>query len=97
MTTLIICQRKAVHGASTIDRMPATLRNASPELWLLLGPAGDVLAWSPDRREVERWAMEVEADDDIANGRVTRHPSAEAFIDHLDSIIETNKENAHKS
>jgi hypothetical protein len=37
----------------------------------------------------ERWqAMEVEANEDIAAGRVTRHASGEGFLEHLDSLRE---------
>jgi antitoxin MazE len=44
-------------------------------------PADQTWFWS------ERWqAMEVEADADVAAGRVARHASGEAFLEHVDSL-----------
>jgi hypothetical protein len=46
-------------------------------------PADQAWFWT------ERWqAMEVEADADVAAGRVTRHASGDAFLEHLDDLRE---------
>ena len=47
-------------------------------------PADQAWFWT------ERWqAMEVEADADVAAGRVTRHASGDAFLGHLDDLRES--------
>ena len=47
-------------------------------------PADQAWFWT------ERWrAMEVDADADVATGRVTRHASGDAFLEHLDDLRES--------
>jgi hypothetical protein len=48
-------------------------------------PADQAWFWT------ERWqAMEAEADADVAAGRVTRHASGDALLDHLDALRESS-------
>ena len=47
-------------------------------------PADQAWFWT------KRWqAMEADADADVAAGRVTRHPSGDAFLEHLDGLRES--------
>jgi len=48
-------------------------------------PADQMWFWT------ERWQkLEAEADADIAAGRVTRHDSGEALLEHLDGLRESS-------